>query len=842
MPERPPSSKNERREIDAAGRRRADEMASFRAYTGSPVSTHARVVIIGGGVVGCSILYHLAKLGCADCVLLERLELTSGSTWHAAGVIHTISSDPNISRLQGYTIQLYHELEKLTGLSTGLHQPGGIYFASTPARLDYLKQERAKARYMGLDTDFISLYEAKELNPLIDPKCYLGALFEPEDGHVDPSSVTNAYAQGARHYGARICRHTPVTSTKRLPDNRWEVVTPSETFIAEIVINAAGLWAREVGRLAGIELPVQPMEHHYLITEAIPEVRGHPKEVAVTVDYEANAYTRQEHDGLLLGTYETKCKPWSVAGTPLDFGHELLPNDLDRVTERLEVAFERMPALGRAGIKSIINGPFTFGPDGNPMIGPMPGVPNYWVAVGVMAGFCQAGGVGLCMAEWIINGEPSIDVWAMDVARFGPYATRDWGRAKAVENYSRRFVMTYPNETLPVGRRQKTTAAYDRFIAAGAVMGTTYGLEHVLWFAGSPQAAIEVPSFRRSNAFTHVAEEVRATREAVGAIEIANYAKHEFIGPKAADFLDYLLANKLPTQGRITLSPMLTPKGRLYGDLTVARLEPDRFMIFGSGSAQNMHRRWFESHLPKDGVSYRNRSDDIQGFAIAGPKSRELLERLCLGDVSAKAFKFRDIRSMNVGNVPVLVVRVSFSGELGYEIYCEHSYHVALLEALQNAGRDLQLRQYGARALMSMRLEKSWGVWGLDYRPDFTAAEAGLDTFIAFDKPAEFIGKAATLAERASGPKRRLVTLTVEAVDDADCAGDEPILHDDKCVGYVTSGGYGHSVGKSLAMGYVPTELAQQGHELAVEVLGHFRKAVVTTIPLYDPTGLKLRL
>src|SRR4029079_7377476 len=282
----------------------------------------------------------------------------------------------------------------------------------------------------------------------------------------------------------------------------------------------------------------------YLITETIPEVRDHPKEVAVTVDYEGNAYTRQEHDGLLLGTYETNCKPWSVAGTPLDFGHELLPADLHRGAERLDTAFERMPALGRAGIKSVINGPFTFGPDGNPMIGPVPGLPNYWVAVGVMAGFCQAGGVGLCMAEWIVNGEPSIDVWAMDVARFGPYATRNWGRIKAIENYSRRFMMTYPNETLPAGRRQKTTSAYDRCVAAGAVMVTTYGLEHALWFAGSPEGAVEVPSFRRSNSFLHVADDVRAVRENIGAIEIANYAKHEFLGPKVAEFLDHLLANK----------------------------------------------------------------------------------------------------------------------------------------------------------------------------------------------------------------------------------------------------------------------------------------------------------
>jgi len=330
-------------------------------------------------------------------------------------------------------------------------------------------------------------------------------------------------------------------------------------------------------------------------------------------------------------------------------------------------------------------------------------------------------------------------------------------------------------------------------------------------------------------------------RENIGAIEIANYAKHEFLGPKVAEFLDHLLANKLPSQGRITLSPMLTPKGRLYGDLTVAKIAADRFMIFGSGAAQNMHRRWFEFHLPKDGVSYRNVSDDLQGFAIAGPNARQLLERLCLEDVSGAAFKFRDVRSMNVGNVPVLAVRVSFSGELGYELYCKHSYHIALLEALQTAGRDLQLRIYGGRALMSMRLEKNWGVWGLDYRPDFTAAEAGLDTFIAFDKPTEFIGKAAAVAERAAGPTRKLVTLIVEALDDADCAGDEPILHNDKCIGYVTSGGFGHTIGKSLAMGYVPAELAKNGIELTVEVLGRFCKAVVARSPLYDPTGSKMR-
>ena len=403
------------------------------------MQSHAKVVVIGGGVVGCSILYHLAKMGWKDVVLLERKELTSGSSWHAAGIIHTINSDSNIARLQGYTINLYKELEDLTGQSCGIHRPGGIYLASTKERFDYLKQERAKARYLGLDSDFISLEHARDLNPLIDPKKYVGALFEPVDGHVDPSGVTHAYAKGARHYGAKIHRECPVVETKPQPDGTWNVVTPQGTINAEIVVNAGGLWAREVGRLAGIDLPVQPFEHHYIITETIPEVRDHGKEVAVTVDYEGNTYTRQEHDGLLYGTYELKPQAWAVNGTPQDFAAELLPDDLGRISERLEIIFDRMPALANAGIKKVVNGPFTFGPDGNPLIGPVPGLRNYWTAVGVMAGFCQGGGVGLCMAEWIINGEPGIDVWGMDVARFGSFATRDWGTIKSRENYSRRF-------------------------------------------------------------------------------------------------------------------------------------------------------------------------------------------------------------------------------------------------------------------------------------------------------------------------------------------------------------------------------------------------------------------
>jgi dimethylglycine dehydrogenase len=774
------------------------------------METHARAVIIGGGVVGCSILYHLAKFGCADAVLLERRQLTSGSSWHAAGLIHTINSDPNIARLQGYTISLYKEIEELSEQSCGIHRPGGIYLAATPERVDYLKQERAKARYMGLETEFVSLHEARELNPLIDPGKYLAALFEPVDGHVDPAGVTNAYAKAARKLGAKVYRDTPVIATTQRPDGSWDVVTPNGTINAEMLVNAAGLWAREVGHLAGVDLPVQPMEHHYLITETIPEVREHGREAAVTIDYEGNAYTRQEPD-------------------------------LDRVADRLQLAFERMPALGRAGIKHVVNGPFTFGPDGNPLIGPVPGLRNYWVAVGVMAGFCQGGGVGLCMAQWMLDGEPSIDVWAMDVARFGEYATHEYGTLKAMENYSRRFLITYPNEELAAARPCKTTALYHLLGARGAVFGASHGLEHVLWFAPSVADAKETPTYRRSNAFPHVAAECRAVRGALGAIEIANYSKHHVSGSGARRWLDRMLAGRLPKPGRLALTPMLTPNGKLIGDLTVGCLDEERFYVFGSYSAQDMHRRWFEQHLPEDGVHYRNATAELHGLAIAGPRSRELLQRLTRSDVGDSALRFRDVRRLVVGGVPALVARLSFTGELGFEIYCAPQYQAALFEAIERQGAPLGLRFFGSRALMSLRLEKSWGVWTLDLRPDFTPAEAGLDRYIAWDKGTDFIGRQAAFEERRRGPTKRLVALVVNAVD-VDANRDEPLSAGGECVGYVTSGGFGHTVGQSIALGYVASAHAQPGTHIEVEILGDMRPATVLATPLYDPDGERMRM
>ena len=804
------------------------------------METHAKVVVIGGGVVGCSILFHLAKFGWKDVVLLERNELTSGSSWHAAGQIHTISSDPNISRLQGYTINLYKEIEETSGHPIGMHSTGGFYLASNQTWYDYLKRERSKARYMGLNQEFISLKEVTERHPLIDPKHYLAALWDDLDGDIDPSGVTYAFAKSAKVHGAKYYTHSPVIETNQRTNGSWDVVTPNGTINAEIIVNCGGLWAREVGHLSGIDLPVQPMEHHYLITEEIAEIKSRDPEdrLPAGIDYEGNIYFRQEQMGMLLGTYEPSSTPWKISGTPDDFGHDLLPPDLDRISDRLNISFERIPALAEAGIKNVINGPFTFGPDGNPLIGPVPGMQNYWVAVGVMAGFCQGGGVGLSIAEWMIDGEPSIDVRAMDVARFGDFATPGWGTIKSSENYERRFVMTFPNETLPKGRRQKTTALYDRLTKKGAVWAQDFGLENALWFANSPENAYEDPTFHRSRAHKYVEREVKTVRENVGGIEIANYAKHEFKGPGARDFLDYILAGKIPSPGRINLSPMLTSKGKLYGDLTVACIEDEYFILFGSGLMQEAHRRWFENKLPEKGVTYLNRSDDYHGVAISGPKSRKLLNQITRDDVSAESFRFRDLRQTYAGDVPAIIIRMSFSGELGYEIYCKPHYLVKLAESIEEAGEGLGFCWYGSRALLSMRLEKQWGVWTLDFRPDFTAAESGLDAFICWGK--DFIGKEAAEKEKREGSKQKLVNLTIES-EEIDVSNDEAILKNEEPIGYISSGGYAHYVNKSVALGYVPIEHSKPKTKLQVEILGEIYNAVVQGAPLYDPDGARMR-
>ncbi len=802
------------------------------------MKTHAQVVVIGGGVVGCSVLFHLTRAGWTDVVLLERAQLTAGSTWHAAGGMHTLNSDPNVARLQRYTIELYREIEAVSGQDCGIHLPGGIMLADTPERLDWLRSARSRGRHLGIELEFIDLVEAQRRLPLLDPKHFVGALYDANEGHVDPAGVTHAYARAARRNGAEIHLETRVTALEATPEG-WEVVTDGGRIRAEHVVNAGGLWAREVGRMVGLELPLLAMEHQYLITEALPELATHEPELVHAIDFGGEIYLRQEGRGVLLGTYERNGVPWSARETPWDFGHELLPNDLDRIAGRLEVAFGHFPALANAGIKRVVNGPFTFAPDGNPLVGPVRGRRNFWVACAVMAGFSQGGGVGLALAHWMIDGDPGVDAWAMDVARFGDFATRAYTHAKVRENYSRRFSITYPNEELPAGRPLRTTPLYPRLAARNAVFGAAFGLEHAMWFAPQGAEPCERPSLRRSNAHEAVARECRAVRTGVGLIEISGFAKYEVSGAGAEAWLDGLLANRMPSQGRIALCPMLNARGRIIGDFTVARLAAERFLVFGSGIAEEYHLRWFEAHLPAAGVALRSRRRDLMGLSVAGPRARELLARVAEDDVADDVLRFMSIRRVDVGMVPALVGRISFTGELGYEIWVSPDCLLALYDALLDAGADLELAHFGARALDSLRLDKSFGVFTRELTPAYSPLEAGLERFVRLDK-GEFIGRDALQREREHGPARRLVTLVVEA-GDADAFGDEPVLRGTRVVGRVTSGGYAHWSGSSVALGYVDSELARAGERVDVEILGERRPATVRHEPLHDPAGARMR-
>ena len=809
------------------------------------MKTTAQVVVIGGGVVGCSVLYHLTKKGWKDVMLLERDQLTSGSTWHAAGGFHTLNGDPNVAMLQSYTVGLYKELEEISGQSCGLHLSAGIMLADTPERMEFLKTTVAKGRYLGMHTEIISVSDAKKYFPLIEDRHFVGALLDPNEGHLDPSGTTYAYAKAARIGGATIEVQTKVEALEQKPDGIWRVITNKGVVECEHVVNAGGLWAREVGRMVGLELPVLAMEHMYLVTDEIPEIVAYNKEfgkeVGHVIDFGAECYLRQEGKGIVLGAYEKACVPWSPKETPWSFGQELLAPDIDRIAPSLEVAFRHFPKLEHVGIKRVINGPFTFAPDGNPLVGPVQGRTNFWSACGVMAGFSQGGGVGLALSNWMVDGDPGFDIWGMDVARYGDWATRSYTNAKVRENYSRRFSIRFPNEELPAARPLQTTPLYDSFVAQGAVMGDSWGMETPLWFAPKGEKAHDIVSFHRSNDFAPIKAECLAVRNGVGVTEIANFAKYEITGPGAEQWLLRVMTNTMPKQGRLMLTPMLNHQGKIIGDFTVAKAAEHRYMMWGSSQAQIYHMRWFEQTLPKDGsVKVEPLGMKLIGLSIAGPKAREVLQRLTDDDVSNEAFKFMDYREMDVATVRAKVNRVTYTGDLGYEIWVAPEYQLRLYQGIMAAGADLGIRNFGMRALLCLRLEKNFGTWYREFRPIYGPFEAGLDRFIKLDKP-DFIGKAAATKEKLEGPKRTRICMVVDATD-SDVMGDEPIWVDGKVVGWVTSGGYGHFVDQSLAQGYVPTGLVQPGMRLEIEILGERRPARLQMEPPFDPQALRMRM
>ncbi len=806
------------------------------------MKSHYRAVVIGGGVVGASVLYHLAKFGWSDVCLIERKVLTAGSSWHAAGGFHALNADPNIAVLQAYTIDLLSEIEAESGQSVGMHMTGGMTLAGTPDRWEWLQSAYRIFQSIGIDdVRLITAKEAGELNPLMSTEGILGGMYADREGYVDTTGTVQAYAGAARKRGAEVIENNRVLELIQTAEG-WDVVTEKGTIHTEHVINAAGLWAKQVGRMAGIELPVSPLNHHYLISDTIPELAALDSEMPMTVDLEGFTYMRQDQQGMLLGIYEIDHQHWMMDGAPWEYGFELQQEDPDRIEKELTLGFERYPVLQNVGVKTWVNGAFTFAPDGNPLVGPVRGKRGYWCACGVMAGFLQGGGVGKSLAEWIIHGEPEADVFGMDVARFGPFAeNKQYIKETTGQFYTRRFVMTYPNEQLPAGRPLKTAPAYSDMSAAGCRWGASWGLEVPLYFAPSADFA-ETPTLKRSNAHDIVSAECKAVREAVGLLDISGFSRFEVSGPGAEAWLNRIMASNLPRPGRAKLAPMLSPEGKLKGDLTVFNWGPDSsgnatWWIMGSYYLREWHMRWFQDHMG-DGVTLRDIADATVGFSLSGPNSLKVLEKLTDGPIAD--LPFMGCGSFDIGLIRARIGRLSVSGELGYEIHCSAAEHITLRKTLLAAGADLGLREVGFNALLSLRLEKSFGIWNAEFTQGYTPGQTGLDRWIGWDK-ADFIGRDAALAERdGNGPEKLIVTLEIDA-QDADASGYEPVWKDGALVGFVTSGGYGHTVRKSLALAMVDRGAADEGTELAVHIVGAERPARVIAASPYDPHGRAMR-
>jgi len=799
--------------------------------------THAQAVVIGGGVVGCSILYHLAKLGWTETVLLERDELTSGSTWHAAANIHGLHDVTNISRLQHYTMTVYRDLEKETGQSCGVFQPGSLYLAQTAEREHQLRLQEAKARRYGMNFHEVSRDEAERLHPLVNFDGIRCIMYEPDGGNVDPSGVTHAYAIGARQMGAEIHRFTPVTGNEAQPDGTWIVRTTKGDIATPWVVNAAGLWGREVAALAGIDLQLIPTEHQYFVTETIAEIAAMDRRLPSVADRDGEYYLRQEGKGLLVGAYERDVRFWAEDGTPLDFAHDLFPDDLERIEDNMMRAIDRVPAVGAAGIKRVINGPMIWAPDSSALFGPVPELKGYFCCNGIIPGFSQNGGLGKLAAEWMIEGEPSLDLFGWDLARFGAWASKAFTKARVEDQYAHRFKIHFPGEEREAGRPVRTRPIFETQKEMGAAFGLNYGWEHPLYFdAKVPDSA----GFARQPWWDSVGREARSLRARAGILDISNFAKYRVAGPQAETWLNAVFANRMPRAvGRSCLTPLIGVRGGIAGDFTVTRTGDEEFWIIGSGMAERFHSRFFAMVPLPEGTSFESRTEAMCGFNLAGPMAREILRSLTNADLSNEGFPFLRSAMIDVAGVSCLAIRVSFTGDLGWELHCATADQARLYAALLEAGKAFDAGPVGSRALMSLRIEKGYGSWGREYSPEWWPQESKLDWLIKPEK--DFLNKSAWLDLAERPPRETLEVFEIDATE-ADASGGEPIfLPDGTPVGQVTSGAYGYHVGKSLALGYVKAGTVAPGDTLEIAVLGRAHPARMLPTAPFDPEGKRLR-
>lgn len=835
------------------------------------MKTQAKVVVIGGGVVGTGTLYHLVKKGWSDVVLIERKELTSGSTWHAAGLLPLFNMSYSVGQIHKYSLALYDRLEEETGQHVGLRKVSNIRLARSKDRWDEYMYYAGVAETIGIDVKKLTPEEVKEVWPLCETDGLLGAIQHPDDGYVQPADLTQAFAKGARDGGAEIYRNTTVTGISQNHDDSWTIATDKGDITCDHVVSCTGNFARQTGTMVGLDVPVIPVEHQYIVTEAHPEIKKRHEqglsEMGVLRESDSGWYMREEAGGLILGPYEKGAPCCYVDGPSDDSEYELFQEDLDRLMPHIETAIERVPAFGEVGIKKVYNGAIAYTPDGNPIIGPAPGLKNFWLNEGHSFGVTAAGGAGWQLAEWIVEGEPSIDMMGVDPRRYGPYVTRGYLKEKNEEAYNHVFVTHYPDEERPAARPLKTAPCYERMKALGAVFGCAYGWERPNWFAPEGYALseeelaeppfltahnhppaledgriVEKFSFRRSNYFKFVGEEARHVHEKVGLLDMSAFAKLMVTGPGAEDWLNSLIANTVPKKtGRIGLVHMLTEKGGVRSEFTIYKMADEQYYLVSAGAFEAHDHDYLRKLCPTDGsVTLQPITSQFGVLVLAGPRSRDLLSKLTDADLSNEAFPWLTGKKINVGPATAHALRVNFVGELGWELHMPMEQQNQIFDLLFEAGAEFDLKPFGIRAMDALRLEKSYKLIPREMSIEYAALESDLGRFVRLNKP-DFIGKNVLIAWQDRGFANQFVTMEVHGIDDTDARGQEPIYQNGELVGRATSGGYGWRVNKSLALAMVRPDLAEIGGEFEIKILDRLYKATIIPESPYDPDNAALR-
>lgn len=809
----------------------------------------ARVVIIGGGVAGTSALYHLAERGWTDCMLLEMDELTSGSTWHAAGNIPTFSGSRNIIKMQHYSTELYAKLCKDPEYPINYHQTGSIRLAQNKQRMEEFEHVTAMANAMGLGYEIIDNKEMKARNPFLEDHDVLGALWDPHDGDIDPSQLTQAFATHARKAGATIHRFTKVTGVSRTDAGEWKVQTDKGDVLCEYVINAGGYRGAEVTELGGKFLPMVSLEHQYLVTESIPELEAMEGLMPLVRDPDDSYYLRQEKTGLILGPYEKEnaAARWTDGKIPEKFAYELYPDDLERLEWYIEKACERMPILGSVGVQRVINGPIPYSPDGMPYVGPAFGLPNFFHINGFSFGICQGGGAGKSIAEWVIDGKPEWDLWSLDPRRYTDYADQPYVVDRALELYQHEYAINFPNEERPAGRPRKVTPVYDTLKNKGAQFGARGGWERATWFARPGDTTGAAPSYQQGEWFDAVRAECLNVRDNVGLLDMGGFTKYDVQGAGTTEWLDSLIAGKMPRVGRLSLSYFCAEDGGVWSEMTLTRLAEEHYLLITAGAAKWHDYQWLEQHLPEGSdIKINDITDEIGTLVIAGPRSREVMQQLTNTDVSNESFRWLTYQDIQLSGIAVRALRVNYVGELGWELHVKTEDHLALYEALMKAGEAFDLKDFGMYAMDSMRLEKSYRAWKAELDHEYSPLRSGLNRFVDLSKPA-FKGRDALVAESEKPLIDIFTTLVLDEYSDDDTVNQTdalygcPILQNGENVGYTTSGGFGHRIGKSVALGYIKPELSEPGTEVQVQILGVLRNAKVVAESPYDPSNEALR-